>query len=101
MDFDQIALGKRLQYYRETGKVTQQEMANACGLSKNYISALERGINKCNVAMIVGYSKKLGISTDELIGLDSNNIIPDLQKLLSSLDKEQQTKILNMIKAML
>ena len=60
MDFDQIALGKRLQYYREQGKVTQQEMVDACGLSKNYISSLERGTNKCNVAMIIGYSKKLG-----------------------------------------
>ena len=37
-------LGQRLQMCREAKKVTQAEMAKACNLSKNYISAIERGV---------------------------------------------------------
>jgi len=42
---DNEILGQRLQQCRESRKVTQQEMADAAGHSKNYISALEHGTN--------------------------------------------------------
>ena len=33
-------LGQRLQFYREQAHLTQKDIADACGLSKNYISAI-------------------------------------------------------------
>ena len=76
-----MELGKRLQQYREERKVTQQEMADACGLTKNYISALERGINKINANALIGYANKLDVSLDELAGrTHEDHILPELKK---------------------
>ncbi|XCP83522.1 helix-turn-helix transcriptional regulator [Roseburia hominis] len=89
-------LGQRLQMFREKGKITQQEMAIACGLTKNHISALERGCNKCSAQALISYAKKLNVSIDELTGLPSerNSILPELQQLLAKMDVEQQKSVL-------
>ena len=95
-------LGKRLQDCREAQKITQAEMAEACGLSKNYISAIERGINKCSAYTLVAYADKLNMSLDELVGRDyAHQILPELRSILSKCNDEQQTKILRMIQLML
>ncbi len=36
--------GRKLQRYREDAKVTQQELADAAGLTKNYISSIEQKV---------------------------------------------------------
>lgn len=88
-------LGQRLQTYRESQKITQEEMAKACGLSKNYISAMERGVHKCSAQTLIRYAKKLNISLDELVGNDSTGyILPELKRKLASLDFDKQRKIL-------
>ena len=91
-------LGQRLQICRETKKVTQAEMAKACNLSKNYISAIECGVNKCTAQTLIAYAEKLDMSLDELIGREkSGNIIPELRRILSTMEPEQQKKILQII----
>lgn len=48
IDEDALRFGQMLQSYREGAKVTQQDIADATGLTKNYISSIERGVHKCN-----------------------------------------------------
>lgn len=105
-EMDNKKIGKQLQYYRESAKVTQQEMADECGLSKNYISALERGVNKCNVQTLIGYCRKLNVTPNELLGIETlekekSDVMPELLQLLATLDREQQTKIFYMLEALL
>lgn len=91
-------LGQRLQICREAKKITQAEMAQVCHLSKNYISAIERGVNKCTAQTLIAYAEKLDMSLDELIGRENTgNIIPELRRILSSMEPEQQKKILQII----
>ena len=40
-----MKLGEYLKKYRKEHKMTMQEMADACGFSKAYVSLLEKGIN--------------------------------------------------------
>ena len=40
-----MKLGEYLKKYRAEHKMTMQEMADACGFSKAYVSLLEKGIN--------------------------------------------------------
>ena len=91
-------LGKRLQECRESRKVTQAEMALACELSKNYISAMERGVNKCSAKTLIAYAGKLGMSIDEIVGTDNIKIIPVLRQKLEELSDEDQEKILKVIR---
>lgn len=53
--------GEVLQYYRRNAKLTQREMAKLTGLSKNYISAVERGINTINSSALLIYMKVCNI----------------------------------------
>ena len=97
-----MELGRQLQKCREDRRVTQQEMADACGLSKNYISAMERGVNKCNAHTLIAYAEKLDMSLDDLVGkTDRNKILPELLSVLGTCDRQQQLKILQMVKLML
>ena len=93
-----MELGQRLQTYRESQKITQAEMAQACDLSKNYISAMERGVHKCSAQTLIGYAKKLNISLDELVGYENSGyILPELKRKIASLDFDKQRKILKTI----
>ena len=92
-----MELGKRLQECRKSRNVTQEEMADACGLSKNYISAMERGINKCSAQTLIAYGAKLGMSLDEIVG-NKNDVIPELQQALKNLSEEKQEKVLQVIR---
>ena len=43
--------------------ITQQDIADACCVTKNYISAVERGINICSAEILLAYEDKLGLHT--------------------------------------
>ena len=91
-------LERRLKECREERNVTQKEMAAACGLSKNYISAMERGINKCSARTLIAYSMKLDMSLDELVS--GVRILPELREILGNMDGENQRKVLEIIRKM-
>ena len=92
IDEEALKFGQRLQEYREKAKITQQEMADATGLTKNYISSIERGIHKCNAQTFIIYAKKTGVSLDEIAGLTpkAKLNIQLLQKISEMSDSEQQ-----------
>ena len=62
IDEDALRFGQMLQSYREGAKVTQQDIADATGLTKNYISSIERGVHKCNAQTFIAYAKKVLIT---------------------------------------
>lgn len=59
--------GLRLQSYRKQENVTQQEMAQAVGLTKNYISAIERGVHKCNAATFIIFEREAPTSSSRIV----------------------------------
>jgi len=92
-------LGQRLQFYREQIGLTQQEMADYCDLSKNYISAIERGVNKCNAKTFITYGKVCGISLDVLADFpNSEPILIELRDRISQMTLEQQNRLLEFLK---
>ena len=95
-------LGKKLQEHRKAKGITQAEMAKVCGLSKNYISAMERGINNCSAKTLIAYAIKLDMSLDELIGKEKrNDIIPELLKRLHSMSVKEQKKLIQIVDEMM
>lgn len=92
MDFDK--LGLILKSVREAHHVTQAEMAKYCGLSTNYVSAMERGVNKPSAKTLILYAQKCGLSIDEMIDPSKDQpIIPELNQILSSMSEEDQKKL--------
>lgn len=98
IDKNALKFGQTLKTYRERARVTQQEIADASGLSKNYISSVERGIHKCNAQTFIVYAKKCKVSLDEMAGLvEKSKINIKLLEKLEELSSEDQERLLKMI----
>lgn len=94
-----MKLGEIIRLYRETNKVSLDEFAKKCGLSKGYVSMIENGINPRNrkpiaptLISINKIASGLSISTDELLKmLDSNqpvSLAPEDDFSLSFIEKD-------------
>ena len=69
-----IKVGLKIAYYRKLGGMTQEELAEACGLSTGYISQLE-GPNSffCpSLKTLFTISEVLGISMCKLVDIDED-----------------------------
>ena len=94
-------IGLMLQTAREFKHITQQDIADGTGLTKNHISKIERGQSKASISLLLGYCKKLDMTPDEILNFYKGDIEPELAKTLSGMDKDKQDKVLQMIKLML
>ncbi len=95
-------LGAHLREYRKKSGITQDKVAEILKLSKYHVSDLERGKHKLSVNILVEYCKLLDMTPDEVLEFhrEGNAIIPDLARLLSEKDKEEQERILRVIQAL-
>lgn len=60
-------IGLLLQRAREEHGVTQREVAEYTGFSKNHISDVERGLSKASIELLLGYC--------EILNVDPNTIL--------------------------
>lgn len=101
IDAEALRFGQMLQRYRESAKVTQQEIADATGLTKNYISSIERGVHKCNAQAFIVYAKKCGVSLDEMAGLiPKSKLNRKLLQKLSDMTEDEQERALKILELM-
>ena len=80
-----MTLGDIIRSYRETNNITLGEFANACSLSKGYISMLENNINPRN-------NKPISPTLPSMAKVASGMGI-DLDTLLKMLDKKQPIQL--------
>ena len=101
IDAEALQFGQMLQRYRESAKVTQQETADATGLTKNYISSIERGVHKCNAQTFIAYAKKCSVSLDEMAGLiPKSKLNRKLVQKLSDMSEDEQERALKILELM-
>ena len=62
-----LKIGILLQRAREDKNVTQKEIAEHTGYSKNHISAVERGVCKASVELLLGYCDLLGVEPNIIL----------------------------------
>lgn len=74
MDYE--ALGKRIRTHRKLADMTQEELAQAVGVSCSFVGHIERGSRKLSVDTLVRISETLNISCDSLLQ-DSFTVIPE------------------------
>lgn len=61
-----VKQGQVLKKYRRQAKITQKDMAEKCGVSKNHLSCIERGLYNCNASILLHYIKICKIPVDML-----------------------------------
>ncbi len=67
--YDLKELGKRIQTARKSKKKTQDDVAQAIGVSKNIISEWKRGVTQPGLLNILNYCHVLDMTLDELLDL--------------------------------
>ena len=62
-----MSFGERLLDRRKTLKVTQQDLADALGVTPQHISLIEQDKVTPSLNLVAGLAKELGVTTDYLI----------------------------------
>ena len=60
-------LGAKIVYFRKLKAITQKEVAEQMGVSRQYLSRLEHGQCECSLDMIYSLSGVLNVEPEELI----------------------------------
>lgn len=60
------SVGIRIKKQRLKLGLTQEELAELCSLSANYVGRVERGINQAKLTTYYNIAKKLKLSLEEL-----------------------------------
>lgn len=68
MDEQQIYknLGLKIKFYRENARLTQEKLAENCGISLDYLGKIEVCINKPELKTLIKISNALNIPLHEL-----------------------------------
>lgn len=83
---------------REEKKITQGDLAHICGFSDNYISALERNAKNASCESFISIAHALQVPLSVLAGEKLDGILPELLWEVTSLDLEEQKKLLRIMR---
>lgn len=73
VEIDFVKVGHRIQKARKLRWLTQNDLASICDCSSNHLSAIENGINKPSLEMMMKISIALDKSVDYFL-MDSSNV---------------------------
>jgi transcriptional regulator with XRE-family HTH domain len=59
--------GRIVRSLREERELTQERLADASGVTRNYVSEIERGLKSPSLRVIAGLARALGTRPSELI----------------------------------
>lgn len=98
-------IGKRIQQQRKAKQMTQQALAEKIGVSANYLSAVERGINQLAYDKLIDLINCLECSADDIFVdvLKSGYKIKasKLSDQLEDLSMEDQERIFKVVEVMI
>lgn len=69
MNFDEKVFGKRLRKLRENRGMTQKQLADIVGFTRNAISGYETFSRKPDIKMVCLFAEIFMVSTDYLLGM--------------------------------
>ena len=93
---DMKRIGNRLRACRKQADLTQEELGEMVGFSKNHISGIERGLNVPTVHFLLAIHKHLHVTPDQLLlGTKSPATYDLTQRIMRLSDRGQ--KIINQI----
>ncbi len=101
---DQKSIGHLIQKYREKAGLSQEQLAEAAGLSAIFISFIERGVKKPSLDKFVEIVNALDITADPiLVGVLKNGYkirASKLTDILDTLPPEERNRVLSVVEAM-
>lgn len=101
-----IEIGQRIRNYRLQNKLSQEELAEKCGLHPTYIGQVERGEKNATIESIsritAGLSISLGTLFENITSFDDGNSYPSqAYDLILSVTPEKQKQLVDILRSML
>lgn len=85
-------IGANIQKYRKKAKMTQENLAEALGLTSGHMTAIENGYTGISLPKFIEVSEVLNVSADRLLGSDSDSdelLCNEITQLLKDCDKDE------------
>ena len=70
-----VSIGKKIRYYRETKKWTQEDFAEKAGLSLTYVGMIERGEKVPKLETFINIANVLGVEISEFFKEVTANVL--------------------------
>jgi transcriptional regulator with XRE-family HTH domain len=96
---DDLNIGKRIRFAREQNNLTRDVLAEKIGISKMYLSQLEKGQRHASLPVTIKIAESLNLSLDYLIYGD-NSIDIDKNEIIDMINNASN-KQLKIIKELL
>lgn len=103
-----IEIGQRLRNYRNQQKLSQEELAEKCGLHPTYIGQVERGEKNATLESISKIAAGLSIplstlfeNIDSCEEKNSNNYPSAAYSLVQSVSEPTQERLVNIMKSVI
>lgn len=87
MIFDSKAFGIRVKKLRENQNLTQEQLGELLNITTKHLSKIETGLRGPSVQLIITLSEKLHISTDYLLGQNTekkDEMLRDVDVILAA-----------------
>ncbi len=81
---------QNLKYLREENKMSQQELSDAFGWSRDVVDMLEKGSRKPDIEMLVRLAEHFGVTLDELVLKELKPPLPLYASNIKYLRKRQE-----------
>lgn len=95
------SIGQRIKEQRKKNKLTQEQLSEKLGMSKNHLSAIERGVYRVQIETLVMIINCLGCTADDLFCdvIDTGYKIRSsrLSEKIAMLPPEEQNRILAVV----
>ena len=87
-------LGQRIKQARKEKHLTQEQLAEVCGLSASFLGHIERGTRKASLETLYALCRALNVSSDYLLGMTRETAI---RALLDDMTKEEIEAGINLL----
>ena len=91
MAVDSISIGKRVRFFRNEKHMSQEELAEATGVTQEYIARIETGVRAPSLDLIVQIANVLGTTANDLLSDNLSTIASDTDKQLHDIFSDCNT----------
>ena len=97
MDFTQV--GDNIRKQLDIKKMTQQNLADALGISKQVMNKIIKGSKAINVAELAKIASVMGTTTDELLIVEDEQMTADNLSFMGDVQDEETLEKINLIRS--
>ena len=102
-ELDYKAIGEQVRYIRNLQHISQESLAEMCGISPSFMGHIERGTRKMSMETFVAIAKSLHVSTDYLLYSqlpDTDATITSIIETVKRNNEAQYEKYITIIRAL-